>query len=39
MPQSIKCLLCKQEDLNLIPNSQVKNWVWLHMIVIPVLGR
>lgn len=39
MPQSIKYLLYKQEDLNLIPNSQVKNWVWLQMLVIPVLGR
>ena len=25
--------------LELDPYSQVKNWVWLHMLVIPVLGR
>lgn len=37
--QSIKCLLYKYEDLNLILRIHVESWVLGHTFVIPALGK
>lgn len=31
-------VLCKHEDLNLIPNNQKKNMIWWLLLVVLVLG-
>lgn len=39
MNQSIKCLLCKHEDLTVTPRRHVqKYWMWWYMLGIPALG-
>lgn len=38
MTQSVKCLLCKREDLSLVPRIHVKSWAWQHAPAIPVMG-
>lgn len=30
---------CKHEDLSSTSGTQVKIWVWYHMLIIPVFGR
>lgn len=34
-----KSLLCKNEDANLDPSTQIKSWVWPHIPVTPVVCR
>lgn len=36
---SVKCLLCKYEDLSLLSRTYVKSWIQWCMSLTPALGR